>query len=185
MQANEFAKEFGKLGLAKQTSIDELMIEVYWEDLKELKYLRETLQEARRRTFYRDFDKSITRMPETSELLRIHREIFEDKVSDSKFLQIETSCNDNKKSQIHANGMFMFDLVTHFNIKATNALWKKVDLGEIKVPVEYFELRDKFGVKRYLSESFQEIIDGCEKRTPTKHVGGLNTVLKGLRLGSD
>jgi len=163
MQINEFAKEFGKLGLTKQTSIDELIIEAYWEELKDLKYLRETLQEARRRTFYRDFERSITRMPEASELLKIHREILETKAIDSNFLRIESSHSTNKKTQIHANGIFMFDLVVHFNVKPTNALWKKVGLGEIKVPVEYVVLRNKFGAKRYLSEWFQKVIDSCEK----------------------
>ena len=75
MEWNEFCIEFTKLCIIKQIEADDIVTEAYWERLKGLKYLKKAILKAGEITYYRDFAKSITRMPEVSEIITIDKKI--------------------------------------------------------------------------------------------------------------
>ena len=89
---DEFFDAFSRLCYTKQKEVDEIICGTYWQALCHCEYLKETFLRAIEKTFYADFQKSITRFPEVSELLQLNKEIaYEAEQRDTKWLSLGES----------------------------------------------------------------------------------------------
>lgn len=67
-----FATRLGLLAVGKNKTLDDASMTAYWNSLGHLPYINIVFQEAETKTWYRDFDKTVSRFPEVSELIQMH-----------------------------------------------------------------------------------------------------------------
>ena len=179
MDRKKFMVEFGQLLCAKQAPVERITFEVYWEDLRALPFLEETLKECRGRIWYRDFEKTVPRFPESAEMKKVHDELANRK--DAKnFHQVsapkEAVCDylkNKQKGYCQVLGKFCQDCMRVVGLNCAE-VWDYCEKNNIEIPLGYknttkdiegFELV----AKSILGEGFYTI----KKVTPVGNIGKL------------
>jgi len=172
---DDFIYDFTRLCFSKGIKFKVDVAEVYWEDLENMPYLHETLSEAKRRSYFRDHSQAIPRIPTVSEILELYKEILPRmKNEEAKNTPLLPQPKPNR--QIRSEGIFMCDLVGYFNCRH-NEILVNIKSGEIVVPTDYFEQRNKAKDKKaYIQQHFGKEINSLTKHKSPKSVDGFNTL---------
>lgn len=180
MDKLQFATEFEKLLYSKQTPVERLAIEVYWEDLCDLEYLPETLRECRNRTWYRDFDRSIPRFPETAEIKEVNREICirnrpkpvmieEPKQKPSKYFL------DKPEGYSRVLSSFCQDCMSYLGLNC-GSVWEYCEKNLIDVPMDFEGVSN--GVDSFKKEARNLLGEGLKQIKTHKPTGNVGSMLK-------
>tara|TARA_R100001082_G_scaffold15827_1_gene8051 strand:- start:866 stop:1417 length:552 start_codon:yes stop_codon:yes gene_type:complete len=154
MKAKEFSVEFQRLVAAKQHNVDLLMTDVYYEELGGLPYIEETLRKARNLIWYRDYEKTISRFPETTEIKAVHKEIAEEKkrqIQNEKLKQLYQAEAESpskyfkNKPAYYGNALFAFcwKCNEYFNYKS-DSVWDYLEKNNIEIKIGFPTKRDDF-----------------------------------------
>ena len=155
---HEFAAEFSRLCISKQVAADQLMMSTYWENLKTLKFLPETLRFAQKRSFYRDFQHNITRMPDVSELIELNKEVVE--IEYRKIPQL-TEPKHIVDPTVAVRGFFVCDLVGHCGCDP-DIVWDLLDSGQLQVAENYLSIRSECGIE-FALQPYLDLINTIPK----------------------
>ena len=147
MNAKEFSVEFQRLVAAKQHNVDLLMTDVYYEELGGLPYIEEALRKARNLIWYRDYEKTISRFPETTEIKAVHKEIAEEKKREiqneelKKLYQEETKSPSNYFKNKPANYgnlllAFCWRCSEYLNYKS-DSVWDYLEHNNIEIDANF------------------------------------------------
>jgi hypothetical protein len=137
MDKLEFAEEMSKLALSKQQEISRELLEVYWEDLKECKMLKKTLEEARKKKYFKG-------MPTVSELLTDHMRMYDHYQRIQRtmdMLRLEESREDSSCGL--DKFLFCNDAMNIFGFNC-NFIWDLMDTHNIQTPENYRDIHRKY-----------------------------------------
>ena len=154
MNVKEFSVEFQRLVAAKQHNVDLLMTDVYYEELGGLPYIEEALRKARNLMWYRDYEKTISRFPETTEIKAVHQEISEEKkrqIQNEKLKQLyqeEGTSPSNyfkNKPANYGNALlaFCWRCNEYLNYKS-DSVWDYLEENNIEIKISFPTKRDDF-----------------------------------------
>ena len=185
MNKLEFATEFGKLLYAKQVPVERVVIEVYWEDLSQLDFLGEALKECRNRTWFRDFDRTVPRFPESPEIKQVHAEIVKKKeaknfhqLSEPKTV-ISKYLKEKPAGYARIASKFCKDCMIFLGLNCAD-VWEYCEDKNIDIPLDY-------QCRTNDTEEFEIIAnniigDGIKDIKKIKNSGNIFTALKGVKV---
>ena len=146
LNEEQFAQEFLMLQSCKQIFPSELISLVYWEELKNLEHLSETLKECRNRQWFKDFNKSIPRFPETIEIKEVNQEIVKKKnyvplkILPENAASVSSYMKGKPKGYARIMSLFCTDLMSAMDINCSQ-IWDFIEENDIEIPKNYLEVR--------------------------------------------
>jgi len=150
MNRKDFAVEFNKLLISKNKPSSPFIIETYWEDLRDLPNVRATLKEARKIKFYQDFNKTITKMPEVSDLIDLSASLskYQRVTLESEWVNRDAlklmpptpEASEEKQKEVKRKLVFYNDCLTNLDFHWED-LDKSINSNSIKIPDDYLESR--------------------------------------------
>ena len=162
MDEEHFAQEFLILQTCKQIFPSELTSLVYWEELKDLDYLSETLKECRDRQWFKDFNARIPRFPETIEIKEVNKEITKKMKSiQEKVVKVPKQVPNKyfggkPKGYGRVLSNFCTDLMSAKGISCSEA-WDFIEKNNIEVPMKYKTSEIVELAERLLGENLKKL----------------------------
>jgi hypothetical protein len=155
LDLKDFSVLLAKLAISKNHTLDEFVIQTYYEDLRELPFIVEILTNARKITYYSDYSRTISKFPSVSDLIKDH-DVYLSKQISTKRSQLLI---DNGKKRVDSkNGFSKFV----FAVDCINLLGIKPDkiyawFENIDVPESYLKERKKKGCLKLRLEEILRI----------------------------
>jgi len=152
MNLEQFAEKFLKLVISKKGSPDVATTRIYYEILGKKPYISETLERACLVTWYQDYNQTVSRMPDASELLELNNQIQKENYKQENNYtyiveekpKVESSYIKSKQEN-YGKILFKFCYcATLFLGYKSHSVWDYLEKNDIEIKPDFPQERNEF-----------------------------------------